>query len=58
MDSNGPSTTTTSHRGGDLVINHPHHPTDDLSKDLQRADVLSGHQRRAEVGTLNNTTSG
>lgn len=38
-----------------LTINHPHHPTDDLSKDLQKADVLGKFQRMAEVGSINNT---
>ena len=55
MDANGSSTTTTNSRGGDLHIHHPHHPTDDLTKDLQRSSNLSGIQRLAEVGTINDT---
>jgi len=55
MDQSAPPTVNVAPSGGDLIINHPHHPTDDLKKDLQRASVLAGHQRLAEVGTINNT---
>jgi len=50
-----PSQTSSIVKTTSITINHPNHPTDDLKKDLQRASVLAGHQRLAEVGTINNT---
>ena len=56
MDSSGPpNVTVAAPPGGDLHIHHPHHPTDDLTKDLQRSSLLGGFQRMAEVGGINNT---
>jgi hypothetical protein len=40
--------------GPSITINHPNHPTDDLTRDLQRATVLVGLQQVAETTSINN----
>jgi hypothetical protein len=48
----GPTSTTT--HGPTIQINHPNHPTDDLSRDLQRASILAGFQGIAETVGIKN----
>jgi hypothetical protein len=38
----------------EIHVHHPNHPTDDLTKDLQRATVLVGLQQVAETTSINN----
>jgi hypothetical protein len=50
-----PQSATSITRVTNINIDHPNHPTDDITKDLQRASVLAGFQRMAEVGSINNS---
>jgi hypothetical protein len=54
MMASTPSSPVTNDSRTEIVINHPNHPTDDLTRDLQRASVLAGFQRISESRPLSN----